>query len=125
MLLLAAVTAVISASVIVVMPMVYLSAAYKIPSLLFAFIASGLLFGLGGPLQYLIVRYAKGGEMLGGAGIQIAFNVSNAMAAALGGMFIRHGFGLASPALAGVPCAFIGTIALLMLYRLEKGRRAE
>lgn len=114
------VTAVIAALIIVFMPMVYLSAAYKIPSLLFAFIMPGLLFGLGGPLQYLIVRYAKGGEMLGGAGIQIAFNVSNAIAAAIGGAVIRHGFGLASPALAGVPCAVIGAAALFTLYRYGK-----
>lgn len=114
------VTAVIAMLIIVLMPMIYLFATYKIPSLILAFIATGLLFGLGGPLQYLIVRYAKGGEMLGGAGIQIAFNVSNASAAALGGAVIRLGFGLASPALAGVPCAIIGAIALFTLYRREK-----
>ena len=114
------VTAVIAVLIIVVMPMVYFAATYKIPSLIFAFIAPGLLFGLGGPLQYLIVRYAKGGEMLGGAGIQIAFNVSNAMAAAIGGAVIRHGLGLASPALAGVPYAIIGAIALFILYHNEK-----
>lgn len=57
--------------------------------------------------------------MLGGAGIQIAFNVSNATAAALGGAVIRHGFGLASPALAGIPCAIIGAIALFILHHRE------
>ena len=114
------VTASIAAMIIVLMPMIYWLAADKIPSLLFTFIAPGLLFGLGGPLQYLIVRYAKGGEMLGGAGIQIAFNVSNAVAAAMGGAVIRHGYGLASPALVGVPCALIGAMALYILYRYEK-----
>lgn len=114
------VTAVIASMIIVVMPMMYMFASYKTPSLVLAFLAAGLLFALGGPLQYLIVRYAKGGEMLGGAGIQIAFNVSNAMAAALGGMVIRHGFGLASPALAGVPCAVIGAIALFTLCHYER-----
>ncbi len=70
-----------------------------------------------GPLQYLIVKYAKGGEMLGGAGIQIAFNVSNAVSASIGGMAIRHGLGIASPALIGLPFAAIGAISLLILYR--------
>lgn len=116
----ALVTAVIATLIVVLMPMVYLFAADRIPSLLFAFIAPGLLFGLGGPLQYLIVRHAKGGEMLGGAGIQIAFNVSNAFAAALGGAVIKHGFGLAAPALAGIPCAVVGATALYLLYGLEK-----
>ena len=114
------VTAIIATLTIVLMPMMYMFASYKIPSLLLAFIAPGLLFGLGGPLQYLIVRYAKGGEMLGGAGIQIAFNVSNAVAAILGGAVIKHGFGLASPALAGIPCAIVGAIALYTLYYHEK-----
>ncbi len=118
------VTAIIATMNIVLMPMMYVFASDKIPSLLFAFVAPGLLFGLGGPLQYLIVRYARGGEMLGGAGIQIAFNVSNAFAAAMGGAVIRHGFGLASPALAGVPCAVIGAAALYYLYHIEKSRHS-
>lgn len=71
-------------------------------------------------MQYLIVGYAKGGEMLGGAGIQISFNVSNAVSAALGGVAIHHGLGLASPALVGVPFAIVGASALFILHRREK-----
>ena len=114
------VTAIIATFIIVVMPLIYFCSPYKLPSLALTFLAPALLFGLGGPLQYLIVRYAKGGEMLGGAGIQIAFNVSNAMAAAIGGAVIHHGFGLASPALAGVPLAVISAVALFMLYHMER-----
>lgn len=110
------VCAIIALLIVVVMPLVYFLAPFRIPSLVLAFVAPALLFGLGGPLQYIIVGYAKGGEMLGGAGIQISFNVSNAVAAALGGAAIHHGFGLASPALVGVPFAIVGTIALFVLY---------
>ena len=117
------VTAIIATFIIVVMPLIYFCSPYKLPSLALTFLAPALLFGLGGPLQYLIVRYAKGGEMLGGAGIQIAFNVSNAMAAAIGGAVIHHGFGLASPALAGVPLAVISAVALFMLYHMERSGR--
>ena len=117
------VTAIIATFIIVVMPLIYFCSPYKLPSLALTFFAPALLFGLGGPLQYLIVRYAKGGEMLGGAGIQIAFNVSNAMAAAIGGAVIHHGFGLASPALAGVPLAVISAVALFMLYHMEHSGR--
>ena len=113
----ALVTGIIAAILLVVMPAVYFLAAYKIPSVVLAFVAPACLFGIGGPLQYLIVKYAKGGEMLGGAGIQIAFNVSNAVSASLGGIAIRHGLGLASPALVGVPFAAIGAAALFILYR--------
>ena len=111
------VTAIVVASLVIIMPALYLCAAYKIPSVIFAFIAPACLFGVGGPLQYLIVRYARGGEMLGGAGIQIAFNVSNALSASLGGFAIHQGFGYASPALVGVPFALIGSIALFILHK--------
>ena len=53
------VTAIIATLIIVLMPVMYLLATDKPMSLLFAFAAPGLMFGLGGPLQYLIVRYAK------------------------------------------------------------------
>lgn len=112
------VTGCIAASLIVIMPLIYICATMKLPSLLLMILATGGLFGIGGPLQYLIVKYAKGGEMLGGAGIQIAFNVSNAMSASLGGVVIQHGLGLASPALVGIPFAAIGATALFILYRL-------
>ncbi len=108
---------------IIIMPAVYLLAPHKLPSLLLAFIASAALFGIGGPLQYLIVKYSRGGEMLGGAGIQIAFNTSNAMSAAVGGALIHAGYSLASPALIGLPFATISAIALLTLTHREKARQ--
>ncbi len=117
------VTAIIATLIIVLMPVMYLLATDKPMSLLFAFAAPGLMFGLGGPLQYLIVRYAKGGEMLGGAGIQIAFNVANAVAAVMGGAVIRQGCGLPATALAGMPCAIIGAASLYLLYALEKRKK--
>lgn len=119
----ALVTGIIAASLVVIMPLLYLCSTMKLPSLLLMFLATGGLFGVGGPLQYLIVKYAKGGEMLGGAGIQIAFNVSNAMSASIGGAAIHHGLGLASPALVGVPFAAIGATALFLLYRLTHTSR--
>ncbi|MCM1532007.1 MAG: MFS transporter [Bacteroides sp.] len=110
------VSACIAASLVVVMPLIYVLSPFKIPSLALTFLATGALFGIGGPLQYLIVRYSKGGEMLGGAGIQIAFNVSNAVSVSIGGLAIDHGFGLASPALVGVPFCIVGAVALFWLY---------
>lgn len=114
------VTGWVAAILVAVMPAIYLCSSMKVPSLLLMFTATAGLFAIGGPLQYLIVKYAKGGEMLGGAGIQIAFNVSNAVSASLGGLAIKEGFGLDSPALLGVPFALIGAMALFALYRDEK-----
>ncbi len=107
-------------SVAAIMTATYFCAAMPVPALVLAFVAAAGLFGIGGPLQYVIVRYARGGEMLGGAGIQIAFNVSNAMAAALGGMAIARGWGEQSPALVGAPLALIGAAALFILNRRER-----
>ncbi|MCM1107474.1 MAG: MFS transporter [Clostridium sp.] len=106
----------IAASLIVVMPLIYLMADRQFPSLVLMFLATAALFGIGGPLQYLIVRYSRGGEMLGGAGTQVAFNVSNATSVLLGGAAIDGGYGLASPALVGLPFCIIGAVSLFALY---------
>lgn len=120
--LVSALTAVL---MLIVLPMMYFFAADKALSIIFAFVAPALLFGIGGPLQFLIVRYAKGGEMLGGAGIQIAFNVSNACSAAVGGAVIHAGLGLQATALAGLPYALIAATALFILYHLQKKKQDD
>ncbi|MCM1028933.1 MAG: MFS transporter [Pseudoflavonifractor sp.] len=104
-------------AVVVIMTAIYFTATRRLPSAIFAFLAPAMLFAIGGPLQYAIVRFAKGGEMLGGAGIQIAFNVSNACAAALGGAVIAMGHGYQAVALAGAPLALIGAAMLYILHR--------
>lgn len=118
------VTGWLAAGLVVIMPALYLCSDMKVPSLVLMFIATAGLFGIGGPLQYIIVRFAKGGEMLGGAGIQIAFNVSNAVSAFMGSLAIGHGFGLTSPALIGIPFAIIGAIMLFTLHHKYKGEGA-
>ena len=118
------VTGWLAAGLVIVMPALYLCSAMKVPSLVLMFVATAGLFGVGGPLQYLIVRFAKGGEMLGGAGIQIAFNVSNAVSALMGSIAIGHGLGLTSPALIGVPFAIIGAVMLFTLRHKFKGQGA-
>lgn len=111
----AIVSAAIAVAIIVIMPCVYLFADSKVLSVALLFCATACLFGIGGPLQYLIVKFSTGGEMLGGAGIQIAFNVSNAIAAVVGGAAINVSGNLVAPALAGIPAAFIGAAALFWL----------
>lgn len=103
---------------------IYFFGTHRGAAAIMAFAAPCALFAIGAPLQYAIVKFAKGGEMLGGAGIQISFNVSNALAAALGGIVIGHGFGFAATALAGVPLALVGALALLILSRRYAGQGA-
>lgn len=87
------------------------------------FLCTTAMFGSGGPLQSSIVVYARGGEMLGAALIQIAYNAANAIAAAIGGAVIRAGYGYTAPAIAGLPLVAIGSALIFVLYfRRERGR---
>lgn len=66
------------------------------------------LFGVSSPQQFLIIKHAPGGEMLGAAGIQIAFNLGNAIGAYLGGVPINRGMGEQYSALIGAGLTFVG-----------------
>lgn len=84
-------------------------------SVLLMFLCTAGLFAVSSPEQLLIIRVAPGGEMLGGACIQIAFNFGNAVGAYAGGLAVSNGFQYA--ALAGVPFAMIGFILAVIFYR--------
>ena len=86
-------------------------------SVVLMFICCTCLFGIGSPEQFLIVKHAKGGEMLGGCCIQGAFNLGNAMGAFLGGIPVAMRLGYNFPALIGVPMALAGAICLLVFHK--------
>lgn len=113
----ALVSATITMIMIPVLIAIYVLSQLGVAEAILTFIGTAGLFGIGGPLQYLIVKYSRGGEMLGAAGIQISFNLGNAIAAWIGGMVINLGYGYASPALAGVPLLIAGACLLLRLHR--------
>lgn len=50
------------------------------------FVACGCLFAVSSPQQLLLLRFSKGGELMGGAMVQLAFNLGNALGAWLGGL---------------------------------------
>ena len=79
--------------------------------------ATAGLFAVSGPLQVSIIRFAPGGELLGAACIQMAFNLGNAAGAALGGLPIDAGLGYRVPALIGVPMALVGLVLLLVFVK--------
>lgn len=79
-------------------------------------LGTAALFGSGSPLQSSIVGYSRGGEMLGAACIQIAYNAGNAIAAWIGGRVIAAGYGYTAPALVGIPLVAIGSALLFTLY---------
>lgn len=82
------------------------------------------LFALSSPQQVLIIRHSPGGEMLGAASVQMAFNLGNALGAYCGGLPLQAGLGYRYPALVGAPFALIGFILLTLFYKkFEKGKQ--
>lgn len=75
------------------------------------------LFALSSPQQVLLIRYSKGGEMLGAASVQVAFNLGNAIGAYSGGVALQAGLGYQYPALIGVPFAFAGFVLLTLFHK--------
>ncbi|MCS3024484.1 MFS transporter AraJ [Bacteroides xylanisolvens] len=88
---------------------------YKWAAALLMCLCTAGLFAVSNPEQVLIIRVAKGGEMLGAASVQVAFNLGNAIGAYAGGPAISEGYRY--PALTGVPFALIGFILFLIFYK--------
>ncbi len=84
------------------------------------FLCTAGLFAVSSPEQLLIIRVAPGGEMLGGASIQMAFNLGNAVGAYAGGLAVTSGVRYA--ALMGVPFALVGFILTVIFYKHYQGR---
>ena len=68
--------------------LIFCCAEQKTTSVVLAFICCAGLFALSAPLQMLLLQNAQGGEMLGAAGGQIAFNLGSAAGAFSGGMML-------------------------------------
>lgn len=85
------------------------------------FLSTAALFALSSPQQILLIRFSKGGELLGAACVQIAFNLGNAIGAYLGGTSIELGYGYEYTAIFGIPLAMIGFIALLTFRKHYAG----
>jgi DHA1 family arabinose polymer transporter-like MFS transporter len=79
------------------------------------------LFALSTPEQLLLIRNSPGGEMLGAACAQMAFNLGNALGAYFGGLPINAGLGYQYCALIGVFTALPG-LAALAVFNLRVKR---
>ena len=83
------------------------------------------LFAVSSPQQLLLLRHSEGGELLGAASVQVAFNLGNAIGAYCGGLPLEAGLGYEYPALIGAPFALAGFVLLTVFYRRYEpsGRR--
>lgn len=96
--------------------LIFLFGHISILSIILMFICTGCLFGVSTPQQTLLIKYAKGGEMLGASCSQISFNLGNAIGAFVGGIPISLGYGYQYTALYGSVFTVIGFILLYFFY---------
>lgn len=83
-------------------------------------VAAACLFALSSPMQLLLIEYSPGGQLLGGAMVQVAFNLGNAIGAYFGGLPIAAGHPASWASIVGAPMAAVS--ALLMLWFISRQR---
>ena len=83
------------------------------------------MFFVSSPQQLLMVKVGRGGgEMIGSACVQVAFNLGNAFGAMIGQTVLNAGASYAWPSLAGVPCSLAAVVLLAVFFpRFERGYR--
>lgn len=120
----ALVAALIQGTSIITLVLIFFFAGNKVAAMLLMVIGAAQLFASGGPLQSIIIKYSKGGELLGGSLIQISYNLGNAISAWIGSMVIAAGYGYRMTVISGLPFTIIGTALLFVLYfRYERPRQ--
>lgn len=100
--------------------LVYFLSSNQYMSLLLTFTTGAISFAVIAPVQMLMIRTAKGSEMLASAALQGSFNVGNALGAFLGGLPLKAGYSYASPNLVGVGMAFVGMLITFVLIQQNK-----
>ncbi|WP_455601401.1 MFS transporter AraJ [Bacteroides rodentium] len=106
---------VVQGMICVILLLIFLLSPHPWCSAILMTLCTAGLFAVSSPEQVLMIRVAPGGEMLGGACVQMAFNFGNAIGAYIGGLALSGGYRY--PALAGVPFALIGFILFLVFYK--------
>lgn len=112
----ALVAALIQGTSIITLVLIFFFAGNKVAAVLLMVIGAAQLFASGGPLQSIIIKYSKGGELLGGSLIQISYNLGNAISAWIGSMVIAAGYRYRMTVISGLPFTIIGTALLFVLY---------
>ena len=100
---------------------VFLLARFSILAALFTVLSVLFMFAMSSPQQYLILKHAPGGEMLGGACIQMAFNMGNAVGAFLGGLPIAAGLADRYAALVGMPMTLVAAVLMAVFCMRYEG----
>lgn len=97
--------------------LIFFFAQYSIASAILMCLTTACLFAVSSPQQILLIRFSKGGELLGAASVQVAFNLGNAIGAYCGGLPLEAGLDYQYPALIGSGFALVGFILLTLFYK--------
>ncbi|WP_433764603.1 MFS transporter [Flavobacterium ginsenosidimutans] len=100
--------------------LVYFFSFNQYVSLFLTFLTGAISFSVIAPIQMLMIRTAKGAEMIASASLQGSFNIGNALGAFLGGLPLAAGLSYSSPNLIGVMMSVIGMIITFILMRLHQ-----
>lgn len=109
------VTMLVQAGICLTLLAIFFLASNPWMSVLLMILCTAGLFAVSSPEQLLIIRVALGGEMLGGACVQMAFNFGNAVGAYAGGLAVTHDYRYT--ALVGIPFALIGFVLAFIFYK--------
>lgn len=88
---------------------------FEVPAIIMTFVTGAIAFAVISPMQMLMIKVAKGYEMLASSSLQASANMGNALGAYLGGLPIAAGYGYTSPEYIGAALAFTGCIFCLIL----------
>lgn len=108
------VSSVIFVVTIGVMLVIFFFGQYTILGVACMIFCSGMLFGLSTPQQVSILRTSPGGELIGVAFGQIAFNFGNAIGAWMGGIPLDLGYTSRYCVLVAIVITALGTVFMLM-----------
>lgn len=106
--------------------LVPVAAPYQIPTVLMTMLTGALAFSTAAPIQMLMIRSAKGSEMLASSLSQSGFNTGNALGAYLGGLPIAAGLGYTSPDWVGAALVTGGILfCVALVFRRRRSQAAE
>ena len=97
--------------------LVFRFAHHPFASLFLMVLLTACLFAMSTPEQVLLIGHSKGGELLGAASAQVAFNLGNALGAFAGGLPIKAGLPYNYTALTGTFFAVAGFLLLFIFVR--------
>ncbi len=104
----------------VALVLIYFLVPISVVSVLLMCVCTACLFGFAAPIHQLQMKYAQGGELLGGALAQLSFNVGNSMGAYAGGFAIATGCQMVDVPIIGAGFVIFGILASIWLLNTKR-----